>query len=73
LGVFNFEQPTIEPFDIIPPLRSILAWTMGSGEQGWRGKLMDVARIISDLRPVRESIAKAIPSLQHLSAQYRNN
>ena len=48
--MFNFEQPTMESFDIfdiIPPLLLDIALEMGSGEQGWREERISVIRIIS--------------------------
>ena len=48
--MFNFEQPTMESFDIFdinPPLLLDIALEMGSGEQGWREERISVIRIIS--------------------------
>jgi hypothetical protein len=63
--VFNFEHSTMGPFDIIPSLRSILAYKWDQVNRAG-GKKHGGDKDYFGLRSERESIEKAIPSWEHL-------
>jgi hypothetical protein len=63
--VFNFEHSTMGPFDIIPSLRSILAYKWNQVNRAG-GKRHGGDKDYFGLRSERESIEKAIPSWEHL-------
>jgi hypothetical protein len=62
--VFNFEQSTRGTFDILPPERSGISWNTWDRAQPSGGELMDVTRIISELRLERQQIDQEIHSLE---------
>jgi hypothetical protein len=61
---FNFEQSARERFDIIPAERFGISWNTWDTAQRSGGKLMDVTRIISELRLERQQIDQEIHSLE---------